>query len=88
MERRSLRVSDDYDNGVATDEHLADVSLTVDWVCTLALVSLGCLGPHLTDIFHDHIHMSVESLHSPQDFAIISAVDQNLRVGLDGFSKK
>ena len=53
-----------------------------------AFVCLGGLGPHLTHIFKNHVHMTIEGLDSAKDLAIVTAIDENLRVSLDCFSEE
>ena len=54
----------------------------------LALVSLGCLGPHLADVLKHHVHVTVEGLHSPEDLAIVSAIYEAKRVCLHCLGEK
>ena len=57
-------------------------------MCSLALVSLGSLSPHLAYIFKHHVHMSVEGLHSAEYLAVVAAVDEHLAVSLDCLGKQ
>jgi hypothetical protein len=54
----------------------------------LALVSFGCLGPHLADVLEHHVHVAVECSHSAKQLSIVATVDKALAVGLDGFGKQ
>ena len=57
-------------------------------MCALALVSLGSLGPHLAHILQDHVHVTVEGLHSPEDLAIVPAIYQAKGVCLHCLGEK
>ena len=54
----------------------------------LALVSFGCLGPHLADVLEHHVHVSVEGLHTPQNLAVVAAVNQHKGVSLHCLRQK
>lgn len=54
----------------------------------LALVSLGCLGPHLANIFEHHVHVTIEGLHAPQNLPVVAAINEHQRVGLDCLGQK
>ena len=58
----SLGVLNNNNNGVASDEKLRDVSLSVMRTGTLSLSRLGKLSPFFTGTFKDHVHMAVKSL--------------------------
>lgn len=61
--------------------HLADETVLVH---TLALGTLGLLGPHLLDILKNHVAVSVKSLDTGQQLAVVSAGDQDLGVSAGG----
>jgi hypothetical protein len=84
----SLRVADDDDHRVTSDEHLRDISLSVAGVRPLPLVRLGGLSPHLTHVFQHHVHVAVECLHAAEDFTIVAAVEEDLGVGLHGLGEE
>lgn len=44
----------------------------------------GQLGPHLLDALQDHVAVPVEGLHPAEKLLVVSAVDQDLSVVLDG----
>ena len=60
--------------------HLADETVLVH---ALALGTLGLLGPHLLDILENHIAVSVESLDTGQQLAVVSAGNEDLCAGAD-----
>merc|ERR1712038_352067 len=83
--RRGERVPENEDDRVAPEEHLRDVPVLVHRLrLLLALSGLGELGPHLLDALEDHVAVAVEGLHPPQQLLVVPAVDQDLRVSLDG----
>lgn len=58
----SLGVLNNNNNGVASDEKLRDVSLSVMRTSTLSLSRLREFSPFFTSTFQDHVHVTVESL--------------------------
>lgn len=62
-------------------KHLADETVLVH---ALALGTLGLLGPHLLDILEDHVAVSVKSLDTGQQLAVVSAGNQDLGVCAGG----
>ena len=71
------RVLEYEDDGVAAEEHLGDEPVIVDRLGLL--LTLGELGPHLLDPLEDHVAVTVEGLHPPQQLLVVPAVDQDLR---------
>ena len=61
--------------------HLADKAILVH---ALALAPLGLLGPDLLDVLEDHVAVAVEGLDTREQFAAISAGDENLGVCAGG----
>lgn len=61
--------------------HLADETVLVH---ALALGTLGLLGPHLLNILENHVAVSVKSLDTGQQLAVVSAGNQNLGVCAGG----
>lgn len=61
--------------------HLADETVLVD---ALALGTLGLLGPHLLNILENHVAVSVKSLDTGQQLAVVSAGNQDLGVCAGG----
>ena len=56
----SFGVFKDVDNGVSSEEHFGDVATFGDGCAFFAFS--GHFGPDFLDVFHDHIHVSVEGL--------------------------
>ena len=50
----------------------------------LTFACLGHFGPHLLDTLQNHVAMPVKSFNSAEEFLVVSAIDQNLCVILDG----
>ena len=50
--------------------HLADEPILVD---TLALTTLGLLGPHLLDVLQHHVAVAVKGLDTGQELAVVPA---------------
>ena len=69
------RRQEDKNNGVASKEKLADESILVQVPLLLVSRADDSLGPHLFDILKDHVHMTVESLDTGEEFAVIASVD-------------
>lgn len=61
--------------------HLADETVLVH---ALALGTLGLLGPHLLNILENHVAVSVKSLDTGQQLAVVSAGNQDLGVCAGG----
>lgn len=57
--------------------HLADEAVLVD---TLAVTTLGLLGPHLLDVLQDHVAVAVKGLDTGEELAVVPAGDQDLGV--------
>ena len=53
--------------------HLADEAVFVDWPALLSLRIARCLGPHLFDVFQDHIAMAIERLNTGKKFSVVAA---------------
>lgn len=60
----------DEDDGVTTEEHLADEAILVN---TLAVTTLGLLGPHLLDVLQNHVAVAVEGLDTGEELAVVPA---------------
>lgn len=75
------RAQQNKNNAVASEEHLADESVLID--ALLSILST-LLRPHLFDVLEDHVAMSVECFDAGEEFAIISAVDEDLSVVAGG----
>ena len=84
----SLRVSYSNNDRISTKKHFRYVSLPVDSMSPLSLVSLGCLGPHLTHVLEHHVHVTIEGLHATQNLAVVAAVNQHQRVRLHCLRQK
>ena len=61
--------------------HFADETVLVH---ALALGTLRLLGPHLLNILEDHVAVSVKSLDTGQQLAVVSAGNQDLGVCAGG----
>ncbi len=73
------RVAEDQNNGVSSEEEFSNVSVLVDWLSLLlAFACLGHLRPHLLHILQDHIEVAIKGLHSGQQLAIVTTIDQHL----------
>lgn len=57
--------------------HLADEAILVN---ALALAALGLLGPHLLHVLENHVEVSVKSLDTGQELAVVTAGNQDLGV--------
>ena len=68
----SIGVSEYQNHRVSSQEHFGDVTLSVDRVCLLTLRTLGDFGPHFANILKNHIHVTVKSLDSSKDLAVVS----------------
>lgn len=103
-----IRISQDENDGVASQKHFTDVSVFVDWLSLLfawnhsktderkltkksrSFITFSRprhFGPHFLDSLQNHIAMAVKSLHSSQEFFVVSAIDEDLSVVLDGLSQ-
>jgi len=69
-------------NRIPSQEHLGDVSILVDGLGFLSLASLGDFVPHLLHVFQHHVTVTVEGLHTTQEFAVVATVDEDLSVVL------
>ena len=59
-------ISKHYYHGVSSEEHLADVPVSVDGPALLLPLALdGVLCPHLLHILQDHVTMTIEGLDTP-----------------------
>ena len=73
LSRQTCRVAHNQNNGIPSQEHLANVSVLVHRRATLAtLATLGGLRPHLLDVLEEQIEMPV-----------VSDVDVNGKIGGD-----
>lgn len=81
----SCSAEQDEDDGVAAKEHLADETVLVH---ALALGTLGLLGPHLLNVLENHVTVSVKSLDTGQQLAVVSAGNQDLGVCAGGGLEK
>lgn len=61
------------DNAVASEKHLADETVLVDWSSLLSIRQSRDLSPHLLHVLQDHVAMSVESLHTAQHLPVVAA---------------
>jgi hypothetical protein len=76
-------VLENENDGVAAQEHLADVAILVHrFGLLLAFAGSRELGPHFFDAFKDHVAVAVEGLDTAQQLLVVSAVDQDLSVVL------
>lgn len=69
------------DDGVTTQEHLADEAILVD---TLAFTALGLLCPHFLDVLQHHVAVAIERLHASEQATVATAGDQDLGVCASG----
>lgn len=44
-------------------------------------------GPHLFHIFQNHVAMAIKSLHTSEEFLVVTAVNKNLSVVFDWLSE-
>ena len=59
----SSRVAQHNDDAVTAEEHFADEAVLIDGLRLLfALACLGHLGPHLLDIFENHVTVAIKGL--------------------------
>ena len=73
------RVAQDENNGISSEKHLGDVSILVDgFRLLLSLPRLRNLGPELFHVFQHHVAMTIEGLHSSQEFLVVPTIDEHL----------
>lgn len=82
MVLRLFRVSQNEDDGVAAEKKLRNEAVFVHGSHFFFPPTLGRLRPHFANVSEHQIAVAIESLHAPQYFAVVSAVNQNLRVVL------
>ncbi len=82
----SFWIFEDVDDGVSSEEHFGDVATFGDG-CSFFAFSRH-FSPDFLDVFHDHIHVSVEGLDFPEELFVISQGNQYFVVGLDWFGEK
>mmetsp|Transcript_78733 Transcript_78733/g.155934 ORF Transcript_78733/g.155934 Transcript_78733/m.155934 type:complete len:95 (-) Transcript_78733:141-425(-) len=78
----SLRVPQDKDHRVASQEELADETVLVDWL-GLLLATVRDLSPHLSDVLKDHVGVTVKSFDTCKDLSVVPAIDEHLGIVLD-----
>ena len=79
---------DHQNDGISSKKHLANVSLSISSLGSLLSSSLlWLLRPHLPDLLQDHVAVSVEGLHSGQQFAVVSARDEDEAAGFAGLGE-
>jgi hypothetical protein len=72
-------VSEHENNGVASEEHLANVSILVHRPGLLqALACFGRFRPHLLYVLEHEVAVAVEGLDTRQELVVIPAVDEHL----------
>ena len=81
MIRCSVGVFENDDDSIAPEEHFRDKSVLGDWLrLFLAFATFGCLHPDFFHILQNQVAMSVECLHTGQEFFVIATVDEDLGV--------
>jgi len=77
----SSLVAEDQDDGITPQKHFANEAIFVNG---LLIFALGYFCPHLLYIFKNHITVSVESLHTRQQFFVIPQRDEDLSMVPNG----
>jgi len=71
------------DDRVAAQEHLADESVLVDLATKLSVCQSGRFRPHLFRVLQYHVAVTVESLYTGEQFAVVAAGNENLGARAD-----
>ena len=64
--------------------HFADEPVLVDWPPLLSTRNSRSFRPHFLHVLQDHIAMSIEGLDPGEQFAVVAAGYENLRMRSDG----
>lgn len=73
------RISNHYNNRISSQEHLRYETILWHWLgLSLSFTSFWDFTPKLTNVFQNHVAVSVKSNHSTQEFLVVSYIDQNL----------
>merc|ERR1719263_180944 len=78
----SLGVPEHQNHRVPAQEELGDEAVLVHRL-GLFLTTMWDLCPHLAHILKNHVAMAIEGFHTSEDFAVVAAIDEHLRVILD-----
>lgn len=79
------RIPQDQDHRVSSQEHFTDEAILVHGLdFLLAFAGSRDLRPHFFHVFQDHVAMTIEGFHSTEKLLVVAAIDENLRVVLDG----
>uniref|UniRef100_A0A0V0HI42 Putative ovule protein n=1 Tax=Solanum chacoense TaxID=4108 RepID=A0A0V0HI42_SOLCH len=79
-----LRISEDNDHRISPKEHFADKPIFVNSNSFLfSFSSLGNLSPHFSNIFKDHIAVTIKCSHTTKKFPVVPTIDEHLCVILN-----
>lgn len=83
--RSRQRVAQHQNHRIAAQKHFRYEAILVDrFHLLLALAGAWHLRPHLLDALQHHVAVPVERLDATQQLLVVPAIDQHLRVVLDG----
>ena len=82
----SFGIFENIDDRITSEEHFWNVATFCD--CCAFFTFSGHFSPDFLNVFHNHIHVSIEGLNLAQQFLVISQSDQYFVVCLYWFSQK
>lgn len=67
-----MRVLENEDYGVSTEEEFSDISFLLHRFCLLAVRSSGYFRPHLEYVLKHHVHMAIERTDSRENLSVVA----------------